>query len=172
MPTGSFSFHDDLAGLLAALGIDSAYVLGLSFGGKIAIDFALEHPRMVDALILAGASAGGEALSPETTSRIEAIDALLDSGDVDGAVELELQLWVDGPKRAPDDVDRGVRAPARNLNRHNYEVASDEGTPPCPEPPATARMRAIRVHPLIFAGHIHIPVRLESARHLESTIST
>ena len=44
---------DDLAGLLSALGIGSAHVLGLSYGGEVAQGFALAYPRMVRSLVLA-----------------------------------------------------------------------------------------------------------------------
>lgn len=43
---------DDTAGLLAALGITHAYVLGISMGGRIAVEFTLRHPHEVKGLIL------------------------------------------------------------------------------------------------------------------------
>ncbi|HYI14776.1 MAG TPA: alpha/beta hydrolase, partial [Thermomicrobiales bacterium] len=46
-PDTSFSHRDDLAGLLRQRGIDSAVVVGASFGGRVAIEFALEYPDMV-----------------------------------------------------------------------------------------------------------------------------
>jgi pimeloyl-ACP methyl ester carboxylesterase len=43
----SFSQHDDLAGLLDFLQVEQAIVLGVSYGGKVAIDFALAYPQRV-----------------------------------------------------------------------------------------------------------------------------
>jgi pimeloyl-ACP methyl ester carboxylesterase len=43
---------DDVAGLLRALGIQKAHVLGGSMGGLIAQEFALRHRDMLDRLIL------------------------------------------------------------------------------------------------------------------------
>jgi len=50
---------DDLAGLLDAIGIDSAHIEGASMGGMIAQQFALRYPERVISLILACTSFGG-----------------------------------------------------------------------------------------------------------------
>jgi pimeloyl-ACP methyl ester carboxylesterase len=51
-PTGTFSHSADLAALFELLDLRHAVVCGTSFGAAIAIDFALEHPSRVDALVL------------------------------------------------------------------------------------------------------------------------
>src|SRR5947208_6867645 len=47
LPTVPYADRQDLYELLTALGVQSAYLLGLSLGGVIAVDFALEHPTIV-----------------------------------------------------------------------------------------------------------------------------
>ncbi len=54
-----FSAHDDLLALMHALGIPRAALVGLSLGGRIAMDFALAHPDMVDRLVLAAPGISG-----------------------------------------------------------------------------------------------------------------
>ncbi len=43
---------DDTAGLLSALSIPRAHILGASLGGRIAVDLTLRHPQQVKSLIL------------------------------------------------------------------------------------------------------------------------
>ncbi|MCS6806439.1 MAG: alpha/beta fold hydrolase [Acidobacteriota bacterium] len=50
---------DDLAGLLVALGIQQANILGASLGGFIAQEFALAYPQMTRRLILCATGFGG-----------------------------------------------------------------------------------------------------------------
>lgn len=50
---------DDVAALLDHLGIERADVAGASFGGFVALEFALEHPDRLNKLILCCTSAGG-----------------------------------------------------------------------------------------------------------------
>jgi 3-oxoadipate enol-lactonase len=47
----------DTAGLMEALGISGATVLGISMGGRIAMELTLEHPELVARLILVSTSA-------------------------------------------------------------------------------------------------------------------
>ena len=50
---------DDSALLLDALGLDSAHILGISFGGFVAQEFAIKYPGRVKKLVLASTSFGG-----------------------------------------------------------------------------------------------------------------
>jgi pimeloyl-ACP methyl ester carboxylesterase len=50
---------DDVAGLLTFLDIESAHVVGVSFGGFVAQEFALRHPQRLRRLVLCCTSFGG-----------------------------------------------------------------------------------------------------------------
>lgn len=43
---------DDTAGLLNALDIEQAHILGISMGGRIAVDLTLRYPKLVKSLLL------------------------------------------------------------------------------------------------------------------------
>jgi 3-oxoadipate enol-lactonase len=59
-PYAMRDFADDAAALLDAVGWEHCSVLGISFGGMVAQEFALGYPERVRRLVLACTSAGGE----------------------------------------------------------------------------------------------------------------
>ena len=61
-PAGDYTMADyaeDANGLLEALGWDACFVIGVSFGGMVAQEFAIRHPERVEKLVLACTSPGG-----------------------------------------------------------------------------------------------------------------
>lgn len=73
-------FADDTAGLMKSLNIKRAHVLGVSMGGYIAQELAINYPEMVRSLILGCTSAGGERvvlMSPERLKKFTANEGLL-----------------------------------------------------------------------------------------------
>ena len=85
---GTFAAYEDPAALFQALGVQKAHVIGLSFGGKIALDFALTHPEQVASLVLVAPSVGGVQPSEQIRRFFEEEDALFEKGDLQGAMEL------------------------------------------------------------------------------------
>src|SRR2546427_10348875 len=55
-PAGLFANLEDPDALLKFLNVKKAHVIGISFGSKIALDFALGHPEMVASLVLVAPS--------------------------------------------------------------------------------------------------------------------
>jgi len=57
-PPGPYSMElhaDDLAALLDQLGIETAHIAGISYGGEISMVFALRHPARTRSLIISSA---------------------------------------------------------------------------------------------------------------------
>jgi len=50
---------DDVVGLLNHLGIDRAHILGVSMGGLIAQEIAINYPERVRRLVLVATGPGG-----------------------------------------------------------------------------------------------------------------
>jgi len=53
-------FADDTAGLMDALSVSRAYVLGISMGGMIAQELAINYPEKVEKLVLCSTACGGK----------------------------------------------------------------------------------------------------------------
>ncbi len=75
-PPDSFSiedYADSLAGFVAALGLAHPHVLGISFGGALALALYARHPTLPRSLTLAGAYAGwaGSLPADEVQRRIQ-----------------------------------------------------------------------------------------------------
>lgn len=80
---------DDVLGVMDALGIESAYIHGISMGGAIAQRIAIDHPERVRAMILTSTFA-----RPNVSFR-RAIEALRDCcGQVDGKTQGRLCQWM------------------------------------------------------------------------------
>jgi pimeloyl-ACP methyl ester carboxylesterase len=127
MPPGAFSYHEDLAGLLDELGLEKASIVGVSFGGRVAIDFAIAFPERVTALVLGAPSVTGAPAGPERSRFETEEEEAIERGDLDGATELNLRTWVDGPKRSPEEVDPGVRERVRLAQRELFDLPMPEG---------------------------------------------
>ena len=160
---GPFSHVRDLHELLARLGVESAALIGLSLGGRIALELALVHPELVEALVLVAPGLPDHEWSREANAASDEEDRLFEAGDLDGAVEVNLRFWVDGPGQPPDRVEPGVRERVRTMLRRSYELyrrALEEGEPGPAEvlrPPASERLAEIRVPTLIVVGDADVP---------------
>ena len=89
-PTGPFSHSKDLYALLTYLKIQRAHVVGLSVGGAIAIDFAIEHSEIVDCLILAAPGLSSDAKSEPNLQSLAALAGLFKTDGLDRVIELTL----------------------------------------------------------------------------------
>jgi pimeloyl-ACP methyl ester carboxylesterase len=169
---GTFSHHEDVYGLLKFLGITGAALIGCSRGGMACIDMTLEHPDCVRALILVGAGVGGFQTTGEQPKQWEETVSSFEQGDLERTSELEVQIWVDGPRRSPDQVDPQIRSLVREMNlialrNEKLELGSEQRL----EPPALNRLDELRVPMLVIVGDEDRPHVIEAADLLEQRIA-
>ena len=175
---GAYSFEKDLHDLLQFLGIEKTYLLGLSMGGAIAIDFTLMYPGMVDALIpvamgLSGFKPAEDEFSEEEKASWIQVGEALKKRDIPRAVELTLHMWTDGPVRTPNQVDPAVREKVRAMTTRNYQRPDEQETvePESLEPPAISRLSEIHIPTLIIVGDQDVRTILQIADILEKGIA-
>ena len=89
-PEGPFSHSEDLYALLTLLKVKRAHVLGLSVGGAIAIDFSIEHPEVVDRLILAAPGLSSDAKSDANMQGLTALAGLVKTNGIEHVIQLTL----------------------------------------------------------------------------------
>jgi pimeloyl-ACP methyl ester carboxylesterase len=164
-PGVGYSHVRDLLRVLDDAGIDRAALIGCSMGGAIAIDFALEHPERVVALVLVAPGLGGFEGTPEEEARWDAwhaerqppIDAAIQAGELERAQDLRLQtLWAqlgtdDGPGRRIREIAFD------NLHELTMDESGEEGL----DPPAFARLGEIAVPTLVLPAD-HDPPEMGS----------
>ena len=171
MVPGPFSHHADLRALLDALGVDRAAFVGCSMGGGAVIDFALENPERVEALVLVGAAVGGFEFDEGLPEEWEELVAADEAGDLGRVSELEVRMWVDGPRRGPDVVDPAVRDLVREMNLIALKnEATQLGEELKPERPAASRLSRIQAPTLVLVGDEDRARTLAAADLLEAEI--
>lgn len=166
-----FSNRADIVALLDHLGEDSAHVLGLSRGGMIALDFALEHPDRTRSLVVAAGGIGGyESPDEADASEFEEAEKLLEAKDWAGISEWETAYWADGPGQPKGRVDPAVRVKVHGWILTNYQAEKVEGTPQPLDPPAVGRLSELHMPLLVMIGTLDEPGTRESMRHLAGTV--
>ncbi|GHO56013.1 alpha/beta fold hydrolase [Ktedonobacter robiniae] len=170
-PTGSFANHEDPVALLTSLGIEKAHVVGISLGGKIALDFALAHPEMVTSLVLVATSVSGAQSSELVRQFFAEEEAALERGDVEGATELSLRMWVDGPRRTSAQVNPLVRKLVHDMLSPVIAVSLPESADEIAlQPSALTRLDEIHVPTLLMVGDHDLPDKLTLTRQLADQI--
>jgi 3-oxoadipate enol-lactonase len=151
--------HIDLVRLLDRRGIERIVVIGSSFGGNVALDFALTFAERASALVLVGTLAGMTAPTPQLRAVWAETDAAQTAGEIERGVELENRAWVDGPLRTADEVDAGVRASIAAMNRRVWERVIAGPPPERSEPPIdrVGRLEEITVPVLLIEGTLDQP---------------
>jgi pimeloyl-ACP methyl ester carboxylesterase len=164
-----YSDADDLAGLLDYLKVKQAHIVGLSLGGRIAIDFAVGHPARVSSLVLAGPGLSGyePPNAVETDLRMwELIKAARDDGP-----EKVSELWLKDPFMAPAMEQPRIVPQLRKLARENAHCwLQNPVLQRSPKPLAATRLGEIKVATLLLIGDRDVPQSKATIETLEKGI--
>jgi pimeloyl-ACP methyl ester carboxylesterase len=185
--TSAVSRHEDLLGLLDALAIDRAALIGSSYGGAHAIDTALAAPERVTALgLICSGLSGHDVWTPEMQAlaaekapsgipaeRLKRYDThtadTVDPADITAMAASNVRLMVVGPYREPDVLDADTYALALDMCRGVYrrEWQGPDTGERAPERPAAGRLAEVRVPTLVVNGTSDLP----AVRHIADILA-
>ena len=74
-------------------GDEPAALVGASYGGFVSLEFAARKPGLVEKLVLLDAPLMDHEFSSEFMDYVREEERLLEAGDIDAAVELNLTFW-------------------------------------------------------------------------------
>lgn len=169
----SISNRADLAAVLDHLGVEQTAVLGLSRGGSIAVDFTLDYPDRVTALIPVAAGLGGFQTppTPDEQALWDEYDHRYEARDWDWIVNTETAFWVDGPRQPADRVPASIRDRVHEWIAQGYrDHWEEEPTAEPLEPPAVNRLKEIHVPTLVMVGDLDEGGTIEACRKLANDI--
>lgn len=147
-PNGPFSHLRDLADLMDAVDFPKAHLVGSSFGGSLALDFALAFPDRVDALVLVGAGGpqNGFPLPEDVLRAFAPIGEALRRSFAQG-----IDAWLELDTRLPRDPELRALLRENALANESYWKIPPSWME-APSPPAADRLDEIPAPTLVLVG--------------------
>jgi 3-oxoadipate enol-lactonase len=155
LPPERFSNARDLIAVMQEHGFDRAALVGGSLGGRVVLEVAVARPELVSALVLIAPGLPGHEWSDEVKASWAEEEAAYEAADIERAVDVNLRIWVDGPRRGPDAVEPAVRERLAEMQRRAFELQFAAGAEPEEEllvPDLSERLGEIAVPTLVVVG--------------------
>ena len=149
--TEAYSVVEDLNRLFTHLEIDTACLIAMSSGGRLAIDFTLQFPEKVSSLVLVGAVVGGFPYTQHFYDRGGHLPSDLKTTEDRGlyyACDDPYEIFQEN-KAAKEKVAWFVKNSPRKGNGFSSRLPPGE--------PAYQRLNEIKISTLILVGEFDIP---------------
>lgn len=153
-----YKHYVDLKALMDHLKIEKTILMGLSMGGSIASDFAVNYPERMLSLILVGPGLTGyEIISQEVLEYLRNYREAVEAEDLERLTEVFLQGWTDGPYRKPEEVNSKVRRKSKMMIEGTLNIYNKNSIEKSVEPPTIKRLEEIKVPTFIVFGNLDMP---------------
>jgi pimeloyl-ACP methyl ester carboxylesterase len=168
--TTKFSNYSDLHALLEHLRLENASLLGNSMGGTIALDFAVEHPKEVQSLILVSPGVSGykssdpeeEQLWKEFNVRMKRDEAIRE-GRAEDFVRMYLEAWAPLQNQASHDRLREIA-----LGNFHVQQEMPWKFQVDPDPPAFEKLSSIHIPTIFILGDREVAAQTLHANNIHS----
>jgi pimeloyl-ACP methyl ester carboxylesterase len=171
LPAEAWSPVADVLALMDALRLREApHLVGCSIGGRLAIDFTLEHPERVSKLVLVGAGVGGQTFDELDNSIYAEVEVAEKAKDLVALNEAEMKLWLVGPTRSAAHVDKRLRDLFLDMNGRALHSDFESAPMQRLDPPAVGRLGDIAAPTLVVVGDCDLPESHVTADMLVSKI--
>jgi len=175
--TTQFSNRQDILDLFKHLAVEKAAVVGISRGGQIAIDFTIEHPEYVSALVAVAPGVSGYEPHPDDNPQAQRelelfnkMDELWEKKKWNELTDLQVHVWGDGPFQPVGRAPSSLREYMHKVIRASFDRLDGEATPITLQPPAINRLDEIQQPTLIMVGEYDSSNELAVADELECRI--
>lgn len=143
-----YSPQEDLAAVMRAANFDHASLAGFSFGGGLAVSYAILHPEQVDRLVISGAAINGFQPSSSFGKHVSRMMLPMFIGDMDAvAANAAKSGWV----LAPGNDEARLKATAL-LKTYPQDLRHQMKDPIKPWASDLPRMPGLKVPTLIMTG--------------------
>jgi pimeloyl-ACP methyl ester carboxylesterase len=162
---------DDAAGILEALGIEAAHVVGASMGGFVAQLLAIRHPARVLSLTSIMSAPGG--MRDNVPATPEAMEALLEPPPADREGMIEHGVWISSRISGPAhfDPEDARRKRTRSLDRSvSIAGTARQLAAIAAAPSRLERLRELDVPALVVHGEADPLVPVENGRRTAEAI--
>ncbi|MEI5994761.1 alpha/beta fold hydrolase [Candidatus Enterococcus mansonii] len=166
-----FSYTMMINELLDHLAIDQTYLFAASFGGKLALDFAIEMPNRTLGMTLQSPAIGDWAFSDELQQYDAQEEELLNQKSYEQAAQLNYETWI-LRNRQPDTIDSQLKALIINMQMTAFTKLEIEL--PVEETPDSSKRSScldqLCVPTLVLIGSEDVPDFQQIADFLHKTI--
>ena len=154
LETNPVSLRGAVRDAMDAAGIERAAAVGVSIGGNTALELAIESPERVSALVLVGAGLPGHDWSEDVRSFFDAEEEALERGDLDAAVDVNLRMWLAGPRRRLEDIDPNQRELVGEMQKQAFrqQKGHEDVRMLRLDPPESERLAEVKGPTLVLTG--------------------